>query len=96
MIIIEATKMRPYLNYIKNKEVVICVERQSCTTVKETLDRKPTDTSRNTINLLNTLSEEELRTMRINDIITIITWVRTVIGKHHHIESVQAKEDLML
>ena len=45
MIITEATKMRPYLNYIKDKEMVINVPRQSCTTVKETLDRKPTDTA---------------------------------------------------
>ena len=96
MIIAEATKLRCYPNYIKDKEMEINVARQSCTTVKETLDRKPIDTPRNTINLLNTLSKEELRTMRIKDIITVITWVRNVIGKHHHIESVQAKEDLML
>ena len=59
------------------------------------MDRKPTDRDRNTINFLNTLPEEELRTMAITDRITIITWVRNVIGKHHHIESVQAKEGLM-
>ena len=34
MIIREATKMGPYLNYIKDKEMVINVARQSCTTVK--------------------------------------------------------------
>ena len=88
MIITEATKMRPYLNYIKDKEMVINVARQSCTNVKETLDRKPIDTTQNTINFCNTLSEEELRKIGIKDRIAVITWERKVIGKHHHIESV--------
>ena len=96
MIITEATKIRPYLNYIKDKEMVINVARQSCTTVKETLGRKPTDANQNTINFLNTLFEEELKTMGIKDVISVITWANKVIGKHHHIESVQAKEDQML
>ena len=30
--------------------------------------------------------------MGIKDRITMITWKRKVIGKHHHVESVQAKE----
>ena len=34
MIITKATKMRPYLNFIKDKEVVINVARQSCVVVK--------------------------------------------------------------
>ena len=76
--------------------MVINVARQICTTVKETLDRKPIDTTRKTINFLNTLSKEELRTMGIKDRIEVITWARKVIGKHHHIESFQAKENQML
>ena len=93
MVTIEDTKMRPYLNFIKEKEVVISVERKSCAAVKETLDRKPADTDQNTINFLNTMSEEELKTMGIKDMIAIITWTRKIIGKHHHIESVQGKEE---
>ena len=96
MIITEATKLRCYPNYIKDKEMEINVARQSCKTVQETLDRIPIDTTKNTINFLNTLSKEELRTMGIKDRIMVITWERKVIGKHHHIESVQAKENLML
>ena len=57
-IITEATKMRPYLKFIKDKEVVITVARESCIVVKETLDRKPIDTTHNTINFFNTLSQE--------------------------------------
>ena len=74
MIIAEATKIRPYLNYIKDKEMVINVARQSSTAVKEALDRKPADTARNIINFLNTFSKEELRTMVIKYRITVITW----------------------
>ena len=73
MIITEAIKIRPYLNYIKDKEMVINVARQSCTTVKETSGRKPTDANQNTINFLNTLFEEELKTMGIKDMIVVIT-----------------------
>ena len=54
--------------------MVINAAKQSCTTVKEALNRKPIDTSRNTINFLNTFSEEELRTMGIKDSILVITW----------------------
>ena len=64
--------------------------------VKEDLDRKLADTTRNTIKFLNIFSEEKLRTMGIKDRIVVITWARKFVGKHQHIESVQAKEDIML
>ena len=76
MIIAEETNIRPYLNFIKDKEMVINVARHSCIAIKEGLDRKPTDTTRNTIKFVNTLSEEELRTMGVKDIIVVITWAR--------------------
>ena len=56
--------------------------------MKETLDKKLAYTTHNTINFLNTLSEEELKTLGIKEMIVIITWGRNIIGKHHHIESV--------
>ena len=34
--------------------------------------------------------------MVIKDRIAVITWARKVVGKHHHIEIVQAKIDIML
>ena len=77
--------MRPYLKFIKDKEVVITVARESCIVVKETLDRKPIDTTHNTINFFNTLSQEELKTSGIKDKIAIITWEINIIGKHYHI-----------
>ena len=42
------------------------------------------------------MSEEELRIIGIKDRITVINWDRNVIGKHQHIETTQAKEDIML
>ena len=67
MIISNATRIIPYLNYIQDKEMVIIATKQSCTTMKEALNRKPVDTTINTIDFLNTLSKEELRTMTIKD-----------------------------
>ena len=67
----------------------------SFTTTKEALNKNTMDTTKNTTNFLNTMSEEDLRTMGIKDIITVITWVRKVVGKHQHIETVQAEIDIM-
>ena len=53
--------------------MVINVAKQIYTTVKEALNRKLADTSKNTINFLNNLFEEDLRTMGIKDTITMIT-----------------------
>ena len=85
MIITESTKMRPYLNFIKYKEFVISIERHSYGVKQENLDKRPTETTQNTINLLNTLSEEELKTMGIKYKITLITRERKFVGKHHHV-----------
>ena len=82
MIIAKATKKRLYFNFINDEEMVINAIREICLAVKEALDRKPTNTTRNTINFLNTLSEEELRIMGIKDMITMIIWARKVVGKH--------------
>ena len=92
MIIAKVVKIRPYLNYITEKEMVINAARQSCTTVKEALNKNTVDTTNNTTNFLNTLVEEDLRTMGIKD---MITWARKVVGKHQHIEIVQGKIDIM-
>ena len=66
--------------------MVVNPAKHSCTVVKEALNKKPVDTTENTINFLNTLSKEYLRTMGIKDRIIVITWDRKVVGKHQHIE----------
>ena len=42
-IILEATKLRPYLDYILDKERVLQAAKQSVTIVKEKLNKKPVD-----------------------------------------------------
>ena len=75
--------------------MVINTIKQSCTAVKEYLNKNTVDTTNNKINFLNTLSEEGLRTMGIKDKITVITQARKVVGKHQHIETMQLKIDKM-
>ena len=68
--------------------MVINTARQSCTTMKESLNKKIVETTKNIINFLNTLSEEDLRTMEIKEKIIVVTWSRKVVGKRQHIENV--------
>ena len=75
--------------------MVINAAKQSGTTVKEALNKNPVDAATNTINYLNTMSKEYLRTMGIKEIFTVIPWARKVVGKHQHIETMQANIDIM-
>ena len=95
MIIAEAVKIVPYLNYIQEKEMVINASKEICTSMKEALNKNPVDTTKNTINFLNKQYEDYLRTMGIKGRIVLITWARKVVGKHQHIEIVQAKIDII-
>ena len=65
------------------------------TAVRERLDKKPIDYAKNTIEFLNELTEDELKTANIKDIISIITWARKVVNKHQHLDLVEAKIDIM-
>ena len=56
--------------------MVISIAMQSCVTMKKILDKRSAETTQNTINLLNTLSEEELKIVGIRDRIIVITWAR--------------------
>ena len=49
----------------------------------------------NTVSFLNGLSDDDLKTMNIKDIISVITRGRKVAGKHQHLDIVQAKIDIM-
>ena len=73
MNIIEVTKMRPYLNFIKDKETVINIARQIWEVMKENLYKTSLETTRNTINFLNTLSKEELKKIGMKDRFSVIT-----------------------
>ena len=73
MIIDEATNIRPYLDYILDKEIVVQSARKSVATVKEVLNKKPIDTKNNTISFLNGLTEGDLNTSNIKYRISVIT-----------------------
>ena len=72
MIIIEVTKMRPYLNFIKDKETVINIARHIWALMKEYLYKRSSEIAQNTINFLNTLSKEELKKIGMKYRITMI------------------------
>ena len=95
MITAKIGKLIPYLNYILDKDVVMQNARQSCTTVKEVLNKYPIDTTNNTGSFLNGLTEDELKTTNIKDRISIITWGRKVVSKHHHSDTGEAKIDVI-
>ena len=83
--------MRPYLDYVLDKEVVIQSSKQSMTTVTEILNKKPIDYTKNFIDFLNGLTEDELKTANIKDIISIISWARKGVNKHRHLDTAQDK-----
>ena len=60
---IEITKFKPYLNYVSDKNVIVDMAFQQCKVVNENLDKKPLDTSHNSINFLNTLIYEDMQKM---------------------------------
>ena len=62
---------------------------------KEKLNNKPVDYDNNAINLLNGLSEDDLKKENIKARISIMTWARKVVNKYHHLDTVQDKVDIM-
>ena len=90
-IIAEASKLRPYLDYILDKEVVIQSSKQSTPTVIEILNKKPIDYAKNFIDFLNGLTEDELKTENIKDIISIISCAKKGVNKHQHLDTTQYK-----
>ena len=56
-IIEEERKLRPYLDFVLDKEVLIQSSRQSVTTTREKLNKNPIDYANNTIKFLNGLLE---------------------------------------
>ena len=71
-IIAEVRKLRPYLDYVLDKEVVIKSSRQIVMTEKEKLNKKPIDYGNNAIKFLNGLTEDDLKNANIKDRISII------------------------
>ena len=65
------------------------------TAMKERMNKKPINYAKNTIDFLNGLTEEKLKTTNIKYRISIITWDRKVVNKHHHLDTFEAKIGIM-
>ena len=87
--------MRPYLDYILDKKIVMYSSRQSATIVKERLNKNPIETTNNFIHFLNGLTEDEMKSTNIKDRTSIITRERKVMSKHQHLDTVEAKIGIM-
>jgi hypothetical protein len=62
-IVVEATNFRVYLNFINDKDNVATMTRSSCIVVNETLAKKPSEWTQNTIDLLNYVPTVDLQTI---------------------------------
>ena len=80
-----ATNLRPYMDYIMDKERVIHAAKRSVKSVKEKLSKKLVDYAKSAIEFLDGLTEEEIRKDGIKDGIFVITWARKVVNKYHHL-----------
>ena len=95
MIIVEENKVRPYLDFIQDKENTIQAARKHIQASQCDMDKRPLDTAESAIKFLNSLTDEDIRRGNIRDRIPTITWARKVICKHRHINMVEAKWNFM-
>ena len=59
MIIVKENKVRPYLDFIQDKESTIHVAKKHIQKSKLDLHKRPLDTAKGTINFLNSLTDKE-------------------------------------
>ena len=71
--------------------MVIYSYRKAMPMAREKLNMKPIEYAKNSIDFLNRLSEDDLKKSNAKDKISIMTWERKVINKHHHLDTVHAK-----
>ena len=84
------------MNHVDDNNVIANTILQRCKVMNETLKKKPLETTQNTVNFLNTLNRIDMQALGIKDRTVIIIWTRKIIGKHHHVKNVQAKEEQFL
>ena len=85
----------PYLDYILDKEIVTQASKQSFLVVKQILNKISRDTAQNAICFLNNFSKEGIRKANILDRISTITCAIKVVRKYQHLDTCQAKIDIM-
>ena len=60
-IISEANKLRPYLDFIADKEDALKMSKKNVVIAKKELHKRPVGVAQNAINFLSTLSEDQTR-----------------------------------
>ena len=71
-IVVEAAKFRSYLNFVNEKDNIANTARHRCTIVNETLSKKPSEWTHNSINLLKSIPPTNLQTIGVKDWTTLI------------------------
>ena len=95
MIIAEATKLQPYLDFIQDKDDATQEAKNYIHMAKHDLNKRPLDTFEGAISFLKNLTEEDIRRGNIQDRILFIIWARRVVNKHCHLNMVEAKWNFM-
>jgi hypothetical protein len=90
-IAVEAAKLRVYLNFIYDKDIMATTARSRCIVVNGTLSKKPLEWAQNTIDLLNSVPTSDLQTIGVKDRTTLIIWARRIITKNNLLKLVQNK-----
>ena len=75
--------------------MVIYSSRKVVIVSRENLNKKPIKYANNVIDFLNHLSKDDLKKENIKDMIPIMAWAKNVINKHHHLDTVQEKVNIL-
>jgi len=86
---------RPYLDMVEDKAALIMKALQKCAVVNKTMTKRTSEIAQNAINVLNTMTNEQLQALGIKDRITTMIWARKVICKHTYMNNVKGKVEDM-
>jgi hypothetical protein len=91
VVVVEVAKFRVYLNFINDKDSMVVTARSRCTVVNETLEKNPSEWTKNAINLMNFLPTVDFHTFVVKAKTALIIWERRIITKHNLLKSVQTQ-----
>ena len=57
-------EFRPYLDMMEDKDALSCKALHKCVVLNETMAKQTPDIAQNAINLLNSVTNEQLRTLK--------------------------------
>jgi hypothetical protein len=94
-VIQKADDLRPYLNFIVDKETVVNLAKKAVALANEKLNKKPSDYAENAVEFLSGLSEEQADTTGIKDRVSTIIWAKRIINKHQQVKITQFGIDIL-